>query len=118
MLTTPSFYAILLNFGSFAVIVAILLWRYIKHQSYLRLIGEAWIGMFTYATLNSLVFPQVFFKVFGVEHAYAMFPESIAVGATGVCGWILGIYLVVLIFVVRTVWMFIRFVLSKLPVGK
>jgi hypothetical protein len=97
----------ILNFGSFVVVLTLLIWRFTKHLSYWRTVFETWIGLFIWAMFDCLVFPWVFLWL-GYKDAFFIFPEVPGVFAVAVLGWVFGLELVAVIFLVRHAWKFTK----------
>jgi hypothetical protein len=95
--------ALILNFGGFAAVLILLIWRFTKHRSYGRTILEAWLGIFVWAVLNCIVFPLLF-SALGYKDAFDYFPDTRGLLATALMGWVFGLELVAAIALVKGAW--------------
>jgi hypothetical protein len=104
--------ALTLNFGSFAAVLILLIWRFTRHLSYGRTILEAWLGVSVWTLLNCILFPLLLIGL-GYKDALNYFPDMRGLVPALFLGWFFGLEVVVAIFLVRHAWKFTMRLVSR-----
>jgi len=99
-MTTLNIIAIVLTMGSLAITIGVALAVFYKSKSYVQLIVASWVGLFIWSIINCLLFP-IFLHRLGYADAFKHFPEGPGIVACAFTGWMLGIFLAVIIYVFR-----------------
>ena len=89
----------ILQTGTFAVVLWMVIRGFTKTKSYTHLIYTAWAYVFVWSLLNCILFPLLFHRV-GFQNAFGFFPKGTGVIACGFGGWILGFQLAIIVWIV------------------